>query len=139
MPWNVMAVIHQTLRRNPMKRLMMISALLVLMLSGVALGQNILKGDFSADINAEGWSLGSGSGPRSHIIFVTFEKPFDTAPTIVLTLSGYDASTGKDGTVRVSVKAEKVSRDGFVIKVQTWADSRVGAVYGSWMAWASGK
>jgi hypothetical protein len=120
-----------------MKRLPLISAVVLLMLSSVASGQTLQKGDFSADLNSEGWSLGSGIGVRTYIIFVTFEKPFDGVPTVVLALSGYDAGTGKDGIVRVSLKTEKITRDGFVIKVQTWADSRVGAVYGSWMAWAA--
>lgn len=117
-----------------MKRLPLIVTILFLMLSFTAFGQNLQKGDIEADLNAEGWSLNAGTGVRTHIIFVTFQKPFETVPSVVLALSGYDASVGKDGTVRVALKTEKITREGLVIKVQTWADSRVGAVYGSWMA-----
>ena len=113
------------------------SSILLVTLSAIALGQTIQKGDFSADTSSEGWSLGSGNGPRTHIVFVTFEKPFETVPTVMVTLTGYDASVAKDGAVRLTLKTEKVSREGFVIKVQTWADCHVGAVNGSWMAWAS--
>jgi hypothetical protein len=120
-----------------MKQLLLISAIVLLMLSALAFGQTFHKGDFSADLNSEGWSLGSGVGVRTHIIFVTFERPFESVPTVVVALSGYDAGTGKDGTVRVSLKTEKIARDGFVIKVQTWGDSRVSAVNGSWIAWST--
>jgi hypothetical protein len=120
-----------------MRRLLYITTIPLLLLSSVAFGQVLQKGDFAADTSSEGWSLNGGTGVRTHIIFVTFEKPFETIPAVVLSLSGYDAGIGKDGTVRVNLKTEKITREGFVVKVQTRADSRVGAVYGNWMAWAS--
>jgi hypothetical protein len=120
-----------------MKRVALLVALALIALSTIAFGQMIQKGDFAADINSEGWTLGGGNGVRTHIIFVTFEKPFEAVPQVLVSLTGTDASVGKDGTVRVSLKTEKVSREGFVIKVQTWADSRVGAVYGSWIAFTT--
>ncbi len=120
-----------------MRNVALFVAVALVLVSALSFGQTIQKGDFTADQNSEGWTLGTGNGVRTHIVFVRFDKPFDSVPEVLVSLTGTDASVGKDGTVRVSVKTEKVNREGLVIKVQTWADSRVGAVYGSWIAFTS--
>jgi len=107
---------------------------LLLALSTLAFGQNNRKGDFAADGSSEGWTLGSGTGTRSYILFVKFEKPYDTAPTVLLSLTGHSGAAGKEGQINVGVTAEKVTRDGFVIKVSTWGDSKIHQVHGSWLA-----
>lgn len=108
---------------------------LVLLLSVAALAQNMQKGDFSANITSENWMLNGGTGTRTHIVFVKFDKPFSAIPTVMVSLTGYDAAAGKDGNVRVSIKPENISRDGFVIKVSTGGDSRIAGIEGSWIAW----
>lgn len=109
---------------------------LLLLASVSAFGQGMQKGDFQADQSSEGWTLASGTGTRSHIVFVSFDKAFTSTPTVMVALTGYDGVGGKDGTMRVALKPEKITKEGFVVKVQTWADSRVNGVFGSWIAWA---
>ncbi len=99
--------------------------------------QSLQSGTFSANVSSESWTLNGGSGSRTHIVFVKFQKPFTAPPTVTLSLTGYDGAAGKDGNVRVSIKHENISREGFVIKVSTWGDSRLTGVEGSWIA--SGK
>ncbi|MBM2845300.1 MAG: hypothetical protein HW407_612 [Bacteroidetes bacterium] len=106
----------------------------LMMVSGIAFAQNIQKGDFAASISSDGWSLAQGTGDRAHIEFITFEKPFADIPKVVVSLTGYEATPGADGSVRVHIAPEKVTKLGCVIKVKTWGDSKVNAAWGSYMA-----
>ncbi|MGA9115630.1 MAG: H-type lectin domain-containing protein [Bacteroidota bacterium] len=108
-------------------------ALLLVAMPGFAQDMH-QKGDFQANVNSEGWTLNSGSGQRSHIVYVKFADTFKEKPAVMLSLTAYDGAAGKDGNIRISVKAENISRDGFVIRVATWGDSRVTGVDGSWVA-----
>lgn len=106
----------------------------IMLVSTVALAENLQKGDFSANFNSENWTLNSGTGQRTHIVYVKFNKTYESQPTVLLTLTGYDGAAGKDGNIRVSMKVENVTRDGFVVKIMTWGDSRVAGVDGTWLA-----
>jgi hypothetical protein len=117
-----------------MRTLWMATAALLL-LSATAFAQNIRQGEFSADVNSDGWTLAKGTGARTSTIFVAFDDPFDSTPNVVLCLTGYEMKPGTDGAVRVSLKTDKVTKAGFMIKVHTWGDSQVTAVSGTWMAY----
>jgi hypothetical protein len=117
-----------------MKRVPLILTALIA-ISSLTFGQNLQKGDFSASVNSEGWTLSGGNGDRSHIEFISFDKPYDSPPHVVVTLTGYDATAGKDGAVRIALIPEKITKVGCVIRVKTWGDAKVGAVWGTWMAW----
>jgi hypothetical protein len=106
----------------------------LLTLSLCAFPQSIQKGDFSASVTSEGWSLAAGSGDRTHIEFINFDKPFDAPPTVLVSITGYDATADEKGAVRVHLAVDKVTKVGCIIKVKTWGNSKVGAVFGSWMA-----
>ena len=103
-------------------------------LSAVAFGQNLQKGDFVASVGSEGWTLSSGTGERVHIEFITFDKVYEAPPTVLVSLAGYDATAGSDGTVKLHLTVDKITKAGCIIKVKTWGDSKVGAVWCSWLA-----
>ncbi len=107
---------------------------LLLLCATFAYGQTIQKGDFVSSVNSEGWTLAAGTGERSFIEFVTFDKGFDKAPTVMASLCGYDATVGKDGTVKLQLSVDKITKSGCVVKIKTWGDCKVGAVWGSWIA-----
>lgn len=110
-------------------------AVLALMLVGTsAFAQNASKGDFKVDGNTEGYSLGSGSGARTQPVFVKFDKKFAAAPVVIVTLTGFSGNAGSDGKMNISVSAENITTEGFVAKVGTWGDTKLAAVYGSWLA-----
>jgi hypothetical protein len=109
-------------------------ALVLLMSIGTAYGQQLAQGGFAADTNSEGWSLNSGAGMRQHIVFVRFPRAFAEQPTVVLGLTGVDAAPARDGNIRVALKADNITRDGFVVKVSTWGDSRIAGIEGTWLA-----
>lgn len=117
-----------------MKRFAMVMVALMLVSVVALAADNMQKGSFQANINSENWTLNGGSGTRTHIVYVKFEKAYSELPQVFLSLTAYDGAAGKDGNVRVSIKAENITRDGFVIKVSTWGDSRVAGVDGSWLA-----
>ncbi len=106
----------------------------LLLCATFAFGQTIQKGDFVSSVSNDGWTLATGTGERSYIEFVTFDKAFDSAPTVMASLTGYDATVGKDGTAKLQLIVDKITKSGCVIKIKTWGDCQVGAVWGSWIA-----
>jgi hypothetical protein len=113
---------------------MKVLALLVMMSVGSAYAQQLTQGSFSANVDSEGWSLNAGAGMRHHIVFVRFTTPFAKQPAIVLAVTTIDGAPARDGNVRVAVKADNVSRDGFVVKISTWGESRIAGIEGTWLA-----
>jgi hypothetical protein len=110
-------------------------ALVALILcSAFAFAQTIQKGDFVASGNSEGWTLAAGAGERTYIEFVTFDKAFDAPPTVMVSFAGYDATVGKDATVKIHMTVDKITKAGCIIKIKTWGDCKLGAVFGNWLA-----
>jgi hypothetical protein len=99
-------------------------------------GQQMQVGTFSADkASVKGYSLDAGSGERTVVIEVNFDKLFDTKPTVLLSVNAIDAD--KDANLRFDVKASAISRDGFTINIRSWADSKIYYISGTWMAYSS--
>jgi hypothetical protein len=117
-----------------MARILFIMLFLTSMCACGAVAQTILTGEFSGEPDKEGWSLNGGTGERTYIEEVTFEKAFTTAPRVLVSLSGYDATAGPDNTVRVQASAFRVTKTGFTLRIKTWGDGRVGSVWGNWIA-----
>lgn len=103
----------------------------------VAHSQEIQVGTFNYTPANEGYALNDGSGERTVSVEVTFPKPFDVKPDVILNLNSIDAN--KDQNIRVSMKAVSISRDGFTVQVKTWADSKINSVGGTWIAISSPK
>ncbi len=106
----------------------------MLLISTVAFAQVVEVGEFAATPGSEGYSLQGGKGERTFISVVGFEKSYSTPPQVVVSLAGYDATAGTDNTIRVQVSATKVTKAGFVLRVKTWGDGKVGSVWGNWVA-----
>ena len=114
-------------------RALMTGAAVVFCISA-ALSQTIQKGDFSADATSEGWTLDRGTGVRTYIVFVKFDRAFEAPPTVLVSLTAFEAGGNHEGAIRISSRAENITSAGFVIKLWTWGDSRVTSVGGSWIA-----
>ncbi len=115
-------------------RLRLIAMIAFALLAGAVTlkAQSMAHGQFTAGAETEGWNLNEGNGVRSVQIMVLFDKPFESAPTVTLGVTGFDISNEKG--VRLTVKVEKVTIAGFVIRVTTWADSKIFSVNGDWFA-----
>jgi len=107
-------------------------------LSSVALSQSMVQsGTWTVNPSIAGYNMDKNTGERTMTVDVEFPKPFDTKPTVVLAVTQID--TDKDSNSRYNVEAISVSRDGFTLKVRTWADSKVYSLSGYWMAHAEPK
>jgi hypothetical protein len=107
-------------------------------LSSTAFSQSIVQsGTWTVNPSVAGYNMDKNTGERTMTVDVEFPKPFDTKPTVVLAVTQID--TDKDSNSRYNVEAISVSRDGFTLKVRTWADSKVYSLSGYWMAHAEPK
>lgn len=107
-------------------------AVLFLILSVGLFAQQIESGVFDVNSNTKGYSLDKNSGDRIFTLEVRFNKPFETIPNVTVGLNKMEFD--KNTNARVDVQATAVSRDGFVLRIKTWGDSRVLVLGGSWVA-----
>lgn len=94
--------------------------------------QNMQSSSWSANQSLVGYSLDKNNGERTMTVEIKFEKPFTKKPHIFLSVTQIDSD--KESNVRYNVEAISVSRDGFTIKVRTWADSKLFSISGYWTA-----
>ena len=109
-------------------------AVLFLGFAALVSAQTVQSGTWAITPATPGFSLDKSTGERTMTIDVDFNKPFDTRPNVVLSVTQIDAD--KDFNQRYNVEAISVSRDGFTLKIRTWADSKVYSLSGFWMAHA---
>jgi hypothetical protein len=93
----------------------------------------IQSGAFNLAAGTEGYNLDKSTGERSTTLEVTFEKPFDKKPKVVLAADFLDTDTKTN--LRYKIEAISISRDGFTIKVSTWADTKIFGIGGNWLAY----
>lgn len=98
--------------------------------------QQVLTGTYRFDKKLANYTLDKESGDRSMEMEVTFAKPFESKPEVLVSVNYLDAD--KDLNLRYEVKTLSVSRDGFAVQVKTWGDTKIFAIGGGWMA-VSGK
>ncbi len=117
-----------------MKNLSIISVLFFLFLgSSIIFAQSqVQTGKFLANSSTANYTLDKNSGDRSVTIEVTFDKPFDKKPTVVVGVSMLDSDV--KANVHYNLEATAVSRDGFTLKISTWGDSKLFGIGGSWVA-----
>jgi hypothetical protein len=120
-----------------MKKIGMILALLLVLGVMSSFAQEVQSGTFSANSTTPNYTLHQQSGDRAVSIEVTFDKGFEVKPEIILSVSLLDAE--KTTNIRYSVLAKAISRDGFVITIRTWSDSKIYGIGGSWLAVSHGK
>lgn len=93
----------------------------------------IQSGSWATQAGEASYNLNSNTGDRAVTIEVNFDKPFDVKPKVILSVTQLDAD--KAFNPRYNVEVLSVSRDGFTIKVRTWADSKIFGISGYWLAY----
>jgi hypothetical protein len=116
------------------KSAVLMFAVLFLGFAAFVSAQTVQSGTWAITPATPGFSLDKSTGERTMTIDVDFNKPFDSKPNVVLSVTQIDAD--KDFNQRYNVEAISVSRDGFTLKIRTWADSKVYSLSGFWMAHA---
>lgn len=94
---------------------------------GIDQGDIVLFSDFEND--GEMWT---GEGARLVRSAITFSGKYRTPPSVMVSLSMWDMSTGAN--TRADVKAEDITKTGFDIVFRTWGDTRVARVRVAWQA-----
>lgn len=118
-----------------MRLLPILAVLCLVMIAPVAFAQVVQAGDFVAGPDTEGYSLNGGKGERTYVEPIAFDKPYTAPPKVIVALSGYDATSDpNDETLRVQISATKITKNGFTLRIKTWGNGRVGAVWGGWIA-----
>ncbi len=82
-----------------------------------------------------GHAFETGSGARNDYRWVAFSPPFTSTPKVVVSLKTLDAD--KNINLRIDTNANYVSKYGFWLYVNTWADTKIYAVATSWVAYTS--
>jgi H-type lectin domain len=99
----------------------------------------------TADVAGEGmmpetqWNIDKSTDAEPYRHFVgqpiTFDRPFDCNPKIVVSIYHIDATPGGGpNNIRLSVKADKITLNGFEIVYETWGLSRIAGVGANWTA-----
>lgn len=96
-------------------------------LVGVDQGTELLFSDF-----ADNGPMWSGDGPRQARVPVKFSDRFVSPPAVYVSMGMWDTSS--DFNQRADLRAEDITRDGFVIVFRTWGDSQVARIRADWMA-----
>lgn len=104
----------------------------ILIISVAINAQQVQSGDFFFDKSTPSYTLDKNSGMRIVEREINFPKPFETKPYVVVTPTVIDAE--KTTQIRYSIEAKGVSRDGFVVKIATWGDTRLNGIGGFWIA-----
>lgn len=115
-----------------MKKLIILSAI-ILTFSITNSYAQIQSGTWSAKEGQAGYNLHTNQGERAMTVSVKFSSSFKTKPNIILSVSQIDAD--KNANQRYNVEAISVSRDGFTVKIRTWADSKIFSISGYWLAY----
>lgn len=118
---------------------MRISKLLVvifLLLTASVFAQQVQTGTYRFDRNLSDYTLDKNDGDRVVQMEVSFPKPFEVKPEVLVSVNFIDGD--KATNLRYEVKTLSVSRDGFLVQVKTWSDTKIFAIGGGWMA-VSGK
>lgn len=74
----------------------------------------------------------SGEGDREVRVNVSFAAPFQKPPHVTVGLSGIDSSRAQN--LRFDLRAEEVTRDGFVLCFVTWDDTKIARASANWTA-----
>jgi hypothetical protein len=95
--------------------------------------QTMQSSSWSVNQSLDGYSLDKNDGERTMTLDIKFEKPFSKKPQIILSVIQIDSD--KDLNLRYNIDAISISRDGFTLRVHTWADSKIFSVSGYWIGY----
>lgn len=93
----------------------------------------IQSGTWSSKVGDVGYNLDTNTGERAMTVEVNFTKPFEVKPKVILSVTQLDSDKGFN--TRYNVEVLSISRDGFTVKIRTWADTKIFTISGYWLAY----
>ena len=116
-----------------MKKIILIAAVFIFASSYCFAQSQIQSGSFFYSASeSKAYTLDKNEGKRLVEYEITFAKPFDKKPKVVVSTTLLDAI--KSTQIRYSIRATGVSRDGFVLLAEVWGDTQLSAIGGNWLA-----
>ena len=90
-------------------------------------------GQWTVKAGGPGYNLDINTGERTMVLEMNFQKPYNVKPKVIVSVTQLDADKGFNS--RYNVEVISISRDGFTIKIRTWADSKIYSISGYWLAY----
>ncbi|MFZ1518914.1 MAG: H-type lectin domain-containing protein [Ignavibacteriaceae bacterium] len=118
-----------------MKKLMILSAVFFFVAFTSLVSAQTQSGTWSTKAGDSGYNLDTNTGERAMTIEVDFDKPYDVKPKVMLSVTQMDGD--KTFNQRFNVEVLSVSRDGFTVKIRTWADSKIYGISGYWLSYTN--
>ena len=106
-----------------MKKLMILSAVFFFVAFTSLVSAQTQSGTWSTKAGDSGYNLDTNTGER--------------AMTIEVMLSVTQIDGDKTFNQRFNVEVLSVSRDGFTVKIRTWADSKIYSISGYWLSYTN--
>jgi hypothetical protein len=116
-----------------MRKILVLSSVLFFIFFATMVSAQTQSGQWQTKAGDKDYNLDTNNGERSTTIEVSFPKPYDVKPKVMVSVSQLDADKGFNS--RYNVEVLSVSRDGFTVKIKTWADSKVYSIGGYWLAY----
>ena len=115
-----------------MKKFLAVIAVL-LFVSASSYAQSVVQsGNYFYSKDSPNYTLHANQGKRLVEYEITFNKPFDKKPKVIIMPSLIDAERATQ--VRYNIRATGVSRDGFVPLAEVWGDTQLNSIGGFWLA-----
>ncbi len=120
----------------------------IILLGSIRTSAQVQGGTFFVDKSTSGFTLDQNDGKREVMVDVHFKKPFDAKPTVLTSITLIDMNgekfdiPGNSRTTietldqKISAVAAGVSRDGFVLKISVWGNTKINALGGTWIAFS---
>ncbi len=116
-----------------MRKLSMFALVLFFVAFSALVSAQTQSGQWSTKAGDSGYNLDTNTGERAMTIEVNFKNPYDVKPKVMVSVTQIDTDKGFNS--RYNVEVLSVSRDGFTLKIRTWADSKVYSLSGYWLAY----
>lgn len=92
----------------------------------------IENGSYLVGVSHPRWNLFEGGGDRTFRDMINFTQPFQSPPKLLVAVSGFDIHG--DYRVSVDVRAERITEEGFGVRISTSNASEVWEVTVNWIA-----
>lgn len=103
-------------------------------ITGLFAQQQLQSSGWYVNQTIPSYSLDKNTGERSVTLEINYPNQFKVKPNIFLSITQLDAS--KETNLRYRAEAILITRDGFTLKISTWADTKLFSLSGYWLAYS---
>ena len=115
-----------------MKKSLLVIAVMLFVCANSYAQSVVQSGTYYYTKDSPNYTLNANQGKRIVEYEITFNKPFDKKPSVVIMPSLIDAESATQ--IRYNIRASGISRDGFVLLAEVWGDTKFNSIGGFWLA-----